>query len=829
MTNLSESISELIGREAALSEVTDLVTTHRLVTLTGEGGIGKTRLGLQVARQLLPEFADGVWVTELAPLADPALVPVAVATALGLELTGGAISPERIANMLGAKRLLLVLDNCEHLVAAATEIAETLLRRNSTMRVLATSREPLRAEGEYLYRVPPLAVPAQGIEDVEEVLRHSSVRLFVARACATDPHFHAEGPNAAAAAVICRRLDGIPLAIELAAARGAALGIAEIAARLDDRFHLLTGGHRRALPRHHTLRATFDWSYELLPEPERFALRRLAIFAGGFTLAAASAVVADTDTAAADVVHHLANLVLKSLVVADIGGSLTRYRLLETTRAYALEKLAQNGELDPVARRHAEFYRNLFERAETEWETRPTAEWLADYGWRLDNLRAALDWAFSPVGDLSVGVALTAAALPLWMHLSLMEECGGRVERALAAMEAGTSPDARREMKLHAALAGSLIYTKGEAAEIGAAWTKALELAESLDDAEYQLRALRGLQFFHVASNRYRVALEVAEKFHSLAAKRSDPNDRLIGERMIAVSQHYFGDQRSARRHIERALADGLAPNRRSHIIRFQVDQGIAARVFLGRILWLQGFPEQAMRTAESSVEDARAANHAISLCYALAYAACPIAFWIGDLAAAEHYAGMLLDHSTRHGLVLWHALGRSHRGVLVIKRGDAIAGLGLLRAGRDEFGKERFAERSLIFLTETAEALGRAGDIADGLAVVEEAIAACEQTEGRFVFAELLRVKGELFLLQGAPGAAAAAEDHFRQALDWARRQGALSWELRAATSLARLWSDQGRKEEARNLLAPILDRFNEGFETADLKAAKAVIDEFE
>jgi DNA-binding winged helix-turn-helix (wHTH) protein len=285
MTNLSESISELIGREAALSEVTDLVTTHRLVTLTGEGGIGKTRLGLQVARQLLPEFADGVWVTELAPLADPALVPVAVAIALGLELTGGAISPERVANMLGAKRLLLVLDNCEHVVAAATEIAETLLRCNSTMRVLATSREPLRAEGECLYRVPPLAVPAQGMEDVEEVLRHSSVRLFVARACVTDPHFRADGPSAAAAAVICRRLDGIPLAIELAAARGAALGIAEIAARLDDRFHLLTSGHRRALPRHQTLRATLDWSYELLPESERFALRRLAIFAGGFTLA----------------------------------------------------------------------------------------------------------------------------------------------------------------------------------------------------------------------------------------------------------------------------------------------------------------------------------------------------------------------------------------------------------------------------------------------------------------------------------------------------------------------------------------------------------------
>jgi predicted ATPase/DNA-binding winged helix-turn-helix (wHTH) protein len=429
-TNLSESISELIGREAALSEVMDLVTTHRLVTLIGGGGIGKTRLGLQVARQLLHEFADGVWVIELAPLADPALVPVAIATALGLELTGGAISAERVANMLGARRMLLVLDNCEHVVAAATEIAETLLRCNSTIRVLATSREPLRAEGECLYRVPPLAVPAEGIGDVEEVLRHGAVRLFVARARATDPHFCPDGPSAAAAAVICRRLDGIPLAIELAAARAAALGTAEIAARLDDRFHLLTSGHRRALPRHQTLQATLDWSYELLPEPERAVLRRLAIFAGGFALAEASAVVTDADTAAPDVVHHLANLVAKSLVVADTGGSMTRYRLLETTRAYALEKLAQNGELETVACRHAEFYRDLFERAETQWETRPTAEWLADYGWRLDNLRAALDWAFSPGGDLSVGVALTAAALPLWMHLSLMEECSGRVAGA---------------------------------------------------------------------------------------------------------------------------------------------------------------------------------------------------------------------------------------------------------------------------------------------------------------------------------------------------------------------------------------------------------------
>jgi predicted ATPase len=218
-------------------------------------------------------------------------------------------------------------------------MAEALLRANSAARVLATSREPLRTEGECLYRVPSLAVPAEDTEDTEQLLRHGAVRLFVARARAADPHFSPDSRIAAAIAGICRRLDGIPLAIELAAARGGVLGIPEIAARLDDRFHLLAGGHRTALPRHQTLRATLDWSYELLPEPERVMLRRLAIFAGGFTLTAASAVAASAEFAASDVVEGIANLVAKSLVAADVGGAIARFRLLETTRTYALEKL----------------------------------------------------------------------------------------------------------------------------------------------------------------------------------------------------------------------------------------------------------------------------------------------------------------------------------------------------------------------------------------------------------------------------------------------------------------------------------------------------------
>ena len=824
-TNLPEAVSELIGREVELDEMLGLAESHRLVTLAGAGGIGKTRLGIEVARHLLPKFADGAWMVELAPLSDPELVPVTVATALGLELPSGATSPLSVASALRSKQLMLVLDNCEHVVDAAAQMTETLLRANPAARVIATSREPLRVEGEWTYLVPPLAVPPEG-SPLNDPHRYGAVRLFGERARAAAQNIPPDTHVAAAIAGICRRLDGIPLAIELAAARAAAFGIEGILARLDDRFRLLAGGRRTALPRHQTLRATLDWSYELLTEPERVVLRRLATFAGGFTLQAASAVATDDEIAASQVVNCVSNLVAKSLVVAAVDGTTARYRLLETTRAYALEKLAESGELEAAARRHADHYGHLFERAETELETWPTTEWLRDRGRQIDNLRVALDWAFSANGDASIGVALTAAAVPLWMHLSLMEECRGRAERALAAIASGTGGDARREMQLHVALAISLMYIRGAAvSEIGAVGTKALEIAESLGNAEYRLRSLFGLWSFNFNSGQHRVALTLAQRFHALAATRPDPINRLIGERMIGASQYYLGELVSARRHIERVLAHSVAPVQKSEISRFEGDEWVQARAYLARILWLQGLPDQAMRAAESSVADARATNHAISLGLVLLGAACPIALWIGDLAAAEHYVEMLLDDSTRYALPRWRVFARCYQGMLAIRRGDADTGLRLLRAAFGEPAADGSAPRLLAFLISAAS--GHVRQIADGLPAVEEAIILSELTEERWLNAEVLRIRGELFLTRGAPGAAVAAEDCFHQALDWAQRQGALSWELRCATSLARLWRDQARSEEARQLLASAYDRFTEGFATADLKAARALLDD--
>ncbi|MEA2770816.1 MAG: hypothetical protein QOD93_3778, partial [Acetobacteraceae bacterium] len=319
-TNLPVAISELIGREAELDEIGGLIAAHRLVTLAGAGGIGKTRLGIEVARHLLPRFADGVWVAELAPLSDPGLVAITVATALGIEIPGGSVSVACVANALGSKQLVLVLDSCEHVIDTAAQMAEALLRANPAVRLVVTSRDPLRVEGEWIFPVPPLAVPTEDGRTSEDPLRYGAVRLFVERARAVKPHFSPDERGVAAIAAICRRLDGIPLAIELAAAHAGALGIEELASRLDDRFDLLTGGRRTALPRQRTLRATFDWSYDLLSEVERLVLRRLSIFACGFTLEAAGAVAGSAEMTRSGIVDCVANLVGKSLVAADVGG-----------------------------------------------------------------------------------------------------------------------------------------------------------------------------------------------------------------------------------------------------------------------------------------------------------------------------------------------------------------------------------------------------------------------------------------------------------------------------------------------------------------------------
>ena len=824
-TNLPETVSELIGREAELQDAMDLVANHRLVTLVGPGGIGKTRLGLEVARHLLPRFPDGVFVAELGPLSSPELVPATVATALGLTLGAGTVSRDSIAAAVGTKQLLLVIDNCEHLIDAAAGIVEALLRASPAASLLATSREPLRESGEYVYRVPSLAVPAEDNQDIDDVLTYGAVRLFVSRAQAAEPEYVPHVRLAAAMAAICGRLDGIPLAIELAATRIVAFGVDGVAARLDDRFRLLTGGSR-TLPRHQTMRATLDWSYELLSESERVILRRLGVVVGAFTLDAATAVAASVDIPAADVADSVANLVGKSLLSADVGGAIVHYRLLETTRAYAREKLIESAELDRVARRHAEYYRDLFQRAEAEFETRPTAEWLAAYRPHIDDVRLALDWAFSPSGDVGVGAALTAAAVPLWTHLSLLSECRARVEQAIASLGSQVPSDPRRDMRLYLALGHAILHTRASGApDMNAAFTKALELAEIVDDTRYRLGAIFGLYAHRLTTGEYRVALSLAEKFGTVAAETADRSDVPIGNRLIGLALHILGDQPGARRHLEPLVRSRLATVRPSHIILYQYDPRVLLDSYYARVLWLQGFGDQARRLTESLVEYIRPRDHMLSFLYSLLIAACPIALYVGDLTTADDHVSVASDVATRNGLEIWNVWAQCFKGVVLIKRGEHGAGAQLLQSGLERLPEPAIHHHMSLLLAELAAGLAGAGQIAEGLVVVDKALARAEQTEAGWCLAELVRTKGELLLQGRVPAAAAAAEKCFNQALGVARRQDALAWELRAAMSHARLWRGQRRVSQARKLLEPVYHRFTEGFGTVDLVAAKALL----
>jgi len=821
--NLPVPLTRIVGRDDIIAAVATQLAQRRFLSIVGPGGIGKTTVAVAVAEAVTPAYADGVWFVELASLPDPDLVPSALGTVLGISLSG-AHPVSGLAAWLRDKRALIVFDSCEHVIGAVAPLAEAVLKAAPQVHILVTSREPLRAEGEWLHRLASLELPPDSdAPSAAEALRYSAVQLFNERAMAAADGFTFGDANAAAVLEICRRLDGVPLALELAAARIDVFGVRELAAHLDDRFRVLTSGRRTALPRHQTLGATLDWSYQLLSEAERTVLRRLAVFAGDFPLEAAVAVAADI--APSEVVDHIGNLVAKSLVTADLRGETPRYRLLDTTRLYAFDKLRSSTELHEAARRHAEYYRAVFARAEAESESRPQAEWLAIYGRHLDNVRVGLDWAFSREGDPQIAVALTIAVVPLWVHLSLMGECRERVERALAVLEGDEAVTARPRMQLSAALGWSLMYGVGRARETSAAWAATLELAERLDDNSYRLRALWGLCIDQFNVGELRTALEFARRFAGLVENSTDAIDLMMADRILATALHYYGDQKNARHHIERMLASHAALAQQPQIVRFQFDQRVTAHYFQARILWLQGFADQAMRVVESNIEEGRTIGNALSFCSVLGQGACPLAFLSGDLDAAGRYGAMLLDHADRHGPRVWHLWARCFNGLVMARRGDIAGGLRALRLGLEQAGDARLLPRFLLLLGELAVCLGEAGEVALGLATVEETLARCEARDERWYVAELLRIKGELAILEGA--ADAVAERYFLRALDCARPQGALSWELRTATSLARLWKDRDRVAEGRELLSSVCSRFTEGFETADLRRANSLLEQ--
>jgi non-specific serine/threonine protein kinase len=553
---LPTPLTSFVGRKRAIADVARLIGEARLVTLAGPGGVGKSRLALRVAADRAAAFPDGVRFVDLAPLTDETLVPAAVASAVGASEVSGRPPVEALLDWLAPRSMLVILDNCEHLVLACARLAEALLRACPNLHLFATSREPLHAAGEAVWRVAPLSSPEpDGIAADEALLRYEAVRLFTERARLVQPDFAIAAANAAAVAQICRRLDGIPLALELAAARLGTMSVEDVAARLDDGFRLLTGGYRTALPRQQTLRAAVDWSHDLLREPERVLFRHAAVFAGGWTLDAAEAVCPGEGIAAGDVLDLLTGLVDKSLIVGDGG----RYRMLDTIRQYARQRPESDGERQAVERRHAHYYLDLTERAGSELHRPNQSAWLARIEAEHDNVRAALRWS---IDNRAAGMGLRAAgALYLfWMQRHVAE---GRAWLADLLEAPGGPDDDGRALAL--ATAGALAGVQGEhdlarrLLEEAVALARLAGVRDGPDagrrDGSVLALALLGLGAVDGFQGDYATARARVEESLAVARAAGDPWGAARSLYLLAEMASGQGDDAAGRRQFEASLA----------------------------------------------------------------------------------------------------------------------------------------------------------------------------------------------------------------------------------------------------------------------------------
>jgi len=801
--NLPIRRTRMIGRQTLVDSLVTQLPRQRFITLVGPGGIGKTTVALRVAEQLIGRYRDGIRLLDLAPLNDPLLITTHLATLLGLSLHD-AEPMNGLATFLRERQMLLVIDNCEHLIDAVALLSESLLRGAPEVHILATSRENLRAEGEFVQRLESLDCPPPiAALDRTQALTFSAVQLFVERAMASHDSFELTDDELPLAIEICRRLDGIPLAIELVAAQVGNLGLRGLLTQLQGSFRLLTQDCRTTLGRHQTLRATLDWSFELLSGCEQTCLRRLGVFRGGFTLESAAAVIVGEHIENREVLGSITQLVAKSLLNVEVGDEEVFYRLLDTTRSYALEKLDQATDLPSTLERHAERCLALMHQAQNDWEHIQTSVWIERYARSLEDIRSALDWSLNTQGAQALAIRLASVSTPLWQELSLLKEHGVYVRKALALLESTPEPCPRLKMTLKLALGSSCYHTQGGTAETVEAFVSARTLAERCNDVAGQLKAVSGHMAVNLSCGNYQAALEQSLQFDRLGLQ-DDAIASLSTHRLQVLALHFAGDQPLARENAEQVIqrmAQSGHLNRFTHGFGIQYDQSVAALTILARILWLQGYPEKAWCTARQALDIAIRIDHGTSICYTLALSGCLIAHYNGDTQTARELLRLLLEQAQKHSVLLFHNWARHYAQVI------------------DGDGAHSNPQPVTGLIKEIMVTLNT-GFVDDAL------LARAENSAAGWSTAEILRARADALLAQNRQSTAEAV---LLKALGVAKAQGALAWELRTATSLARLWQRQGHFQQAHDLLAPIYDRFTEGFATPDLTQVRWLLDELQ
>jgi predicted ATPase/DNA-binding winged helix-turn-helix (wHTH) protein len=800
--NIPVQASSLLGRDSDINAVALQLPMRRCVAVVGPGGIGKTTLALAVAQRLLPVYDDGVWFVDLSGVADAQPILPSVAQVLGVSLQMNSALPS-LVTYLQSKRLLLLLDNCEHVIDEAATLVEGILLGTQHVSVLSTSREALRVTGEWVHSLAPLAMPPATAElTAADALSFAAVRYFADRAAVHLEGFKLQNADVPLAVAICRGLDGLPLAIELAAARIDIFGLEGLASALQEPFLLLSEGRRGALPRQQSLMRTLEWSYRLLSPVERTILRRLSVFRGEFTVNGALAIAAGDGIAPEDVYSGILTMSAKSLITSDVpGGSAhRRHRLLHVTRTLLNQKLQETPESATILRRHAQYLRTLLTKAESDWDDMARSAWLDIYANDIDDVRAAVDWAFSPAGDVSLGVQLTALAVPLGFQLSLIEEFRSRVERALLHSQQIRPPQPVSEMRLNLALGNFSHHAKGPSSAWARHFERAIEAGQRLGQPAYQVEPLVHLATAHFFAHDYISAIDAATRAIAMAEKAGITIAVLPAERVLAQSEHFMGNHAAAAI-IARRVMDHPAARVPLAYNLTPVDRRVSMMIVLARILWIQGRLEPADRLMQETIVLARQ-DGPYSLCPTLAFGAIPIALWNGDDAEARALTALLIEQAVRYTLGYFLRWADSFDAVLRLRAGAAES----VPTVSDSLQCETFATFSLKLLSPQA---------------------AAPTDEGRSAWAspEIRRVQGEWLLAQQAPQAAANAEDLFREALELSQRQGAVSWELRAATSLARLWKADGRTRIAQETLAGVLNKCEQQRRTSDLTDATLLL----
>ncbi|WP_173088537.1 winged helix-turn-helix domain-containing protein [Devosia sp. 1635] len=814
--SLPEALTRLIGRDSSVSTVVELLTKHRFVSVIGPGGMGKTAVAISVAHALRDVFDGAVYYVDLSSVHDASLVPSAIASALGLRVQ--ANDPKAgILAFLAPRRSLLVLDNCEHLIDQTAALSEWLYRSTAQTHLLATSRELLRAEGEHVHILPPLDVPPIGWgTTAADWTAFPAVQLFMDRAAASGSHEAVTDEVALLAADICRNMDGIPLAIELAAGRVPFHGVRGTAELIESRFNLLWPGRRSAPPRHQTLYAMLDWSYNLLSQTERRVLYRLSVFAGPFQLEGAQTIAAGAGLTSADATSAIASLIDKSLLSTSTIRGASYLRLLDTTRAYASEKLAESGEIHCVSHRLAGYLIEQLSRLESQNRSRPLEPALLQVG----DVRTALAWAFSESGKGELATCLAALAAPHLLDLSLLDECHRWCQAAL--QKVGPYEGTKTHLILESSLAMSALFTRVDRGDLNATIERGLSLARKLKDhkRELELHAAQHIVMTHLG--RYREAVEVGSHSAELARQVGYPEGIVMSEWMLGCAHHFAGDHASAIRHTE----EGFKQAERLGTTKIDV-LGFAHRTralnVLARALWLSGAPDRAAQVARQALEESELDEQPMSMLVALTYAT-TVFLWRGDIAESEALVDRLIGHGIRYSYGTNAAFGIALSGEIALLRGEFRTAANKLREALDTLKVERRQNLATMLSRSLCEALLACGDIPEAQLIIDAAMERAEALHQSFEMPELLRTRAKIEIAAGRLDPC-AAEAMLRRSIELAYEQGALSLVLRSTMTLGGLLATEGRTDEAHAMLAEVYSGFSEGYDTHDLRTARQLI----